>query len=152
MRFKSGSTELYEGVPFTLNNKSFPKKWLTVASDSDLAAEGITKSADLADYDSRFYTGYDSSDNLIAKNVATIKTEQKRIQSEHCRVTLTHNSDTMALSDRTLPTNWRTYRQQMRDTCDTRKDEIDACSDIASLEALLKDGGTITDWPDQPSS
>lgn len=165
MPFLLNGQPLAVDQPFTdTNGTQYPANWLRLASDEEKTAVGITWQADPLPYDGDFYVGRDSEGDLVAKpledwsetdefGVETtyegLKTFHKRQQKE-IAASLLAPSDWYVVrkaedSAAAIPAAVGTYRAAVRTTCGTREGEINACTTVAELEALLRNPDKIYD-------
>ena len=173
----------------------YPANWLRLASPAEREAVGLVEVTTPASavYDQRFYWGVDNPKQLDDVtdddgNVTTgLKTLWKAKQNEIAASLLAPSdwrvvkvlevNSSFSAAKTALPANWQTYRAAVRTACNTRQNEIDACSDVAALKELLfgsaqiqqtdDDGNGVVDsdgnavmidnpnlataWPDDPS-
>ena len=120
----------------TSDGATWTNQWATVLSDEEKTAAGITWEDDPAPFDNNFYF---SAGN--PRDVATLKTtfikQQKQIAAAALSNTdwyVTRKSE----ADTAIPSDVLTYRAAVRTVCGTRESEINAASDTAALEALMK--------------
>ena len=104
-------------------NVSFPK----VISEDTLAYYGVHKYIDneLVDYDETtnvLESSYSVEDGVWSKDyeAVAISTELAEKNIKSIRTSLLKDTDWMAMSDVTLPTEWATYRQALRDITEQR--------------------------------
>ena len=142
-----------------------PANWLRLSTERDRELLGITWVAETNQvWDQKFYWGYDSDNNLIPKQLndepevdedgndtgevqTGLKTLWKAKQNEIAASLLAPSdwrvvkeleiNSSFSAAKTAYPTEWQTYRAAVRTACNTRQDEIDACSDVAALKQLL---------------
>ena len=153
--------------PFTdANGTQYPANWLRYATAAEKAAIGITEVADPERYDQRFYWGVGNpkaledvnevdengdpvldadgnqsvSRGLKSQWVAKQKeTAGNLLASSDWYVTRKYESDV------DVPADVSTRRAAIRTTCNTRESEINACTTVAELEALLTNPAEVED-------
>lgn len=135
-----------------------PANFLRLSTKRDRELLGITWVAETSQvWDQKFYSGYDSDNNLIPKQLndepvvdidgnetgktrAGLKTLWKAKQNEIAASLLAPSDWRVIKAKETstnIPSTWKTYRAAVRTACNTRQSEIDACSDVAALKELL---------------
>lgn len=137
MPYMLDGRQLRVGRPFqTTDGVSYSQLWYTQLTADEKTALGITYEADPAPFDSNFYFSVGNP-----RDVATLKTtfikQQKQIAAAALSNTdwyVTRKSE----SDTAIPSDVSTYRAAVRTVCGTREAEINAVSDTAALEALMK--------------
>jgi len=172
MVFKLDNKTLPIDVAFTSNGINYPANWLRLTTLDEKKAIGITEVADEATYDQRFYVGVgkakelvDKTEKIDGKDVTTkgIKPDWIASQKEQAGSLLAEYDwyvTRKAEKGTAIPTNIQNYRDSIRTICKTREDEINACSDVATLKKLIdgtydsegKKTAGITDWPVNPNS
>ena len=192
MGFLLNGQPLAAGRPFTdSQGTQYPANWLQLATDDEKDAVGITWEDDPAPVDKQFYSGRDADGNAIAKSLVDVnqvdengdpvldengnqyvqlglKTQLVAKQKQQAAALLA-GSDwyvTRKAEDSTaeIPAAVLTYRASVRTISGTREGEINACTTVAELEALmtnpakvLNDSGEwiantepfLTPWPEQ---
>ena len=120
----------------TSDGATWTNQWATVLSAEEKTAAGITWVADPEPFDNDFYFSVGNP-----RDVATLKTtfikQQKQLAASALSNTdwyVTRKSET----DTAIPSDVSTYRAAVRTVCGTRESEINAVSDTAALEALMK--------------
>lgn len=133
----------------------YPANWMRLTSLAEKQAVGlvevVTPVAQI--YDQRFYWSASIPKELedvtdADGNTTTgLKTLWKQKQNE-AAASLLAPSDWRVIKAQetggTVATKWTTYRAAVRTACNTRQDEIDACSDVPALKELLYGAATIT--------
>jgi len=133
-------------IPFTAGDTQYPANWLRIASLEEKMAIGITEVEDPPFYDDRFYWGPDNPKDLDglktlwASNVNQIA------------YTLLAQSDWMvtrkAETGTDIPTEWATYRAQVRIDCTANKVLITNAADVGALAVVVS---SLT-WPQDPNA
>ncbi len=177
--------QLSDGTPipidsaFSIGTTNYPANWLRLSTAEEKTAAGIVEVADPIIYDSRFYhfdgtpkelndvNSTDKDGNLI-KNadgsqhiIYGLKTNFKKIEKEMAGTLLSKYDWYIVRKQEKgteIPTEVSTYRDEVRSACNTRENEIDACSDLASLinlyESTEQSDGTfkpnMTQYPNDP--
>ena len=130
-----------EGRAFTYNNVQYTRAGATAATFSSLGFNAVNVGARP---DDRFYvvSGPDNTGaySSTARDLATLKDQYKRQVKLEARnilrttdwlvVRLAENSDA-------LPAAVATYRDSVRTVSDDNCTKIDACADVAALQALI---------------
>tara|TARA_B100000530_G_scaffold215025_1_gene137964 strand:- start:47 stop:544 length:498 start_codon:yes stop_codon:yes gene_type:complete len=120
----------------TSDGATWTNQWATVLSDEEKTAAGITWEDDPAPFDNNFYFSVGNP-----RDVATLKTTFIK-QQKQLAATALSNTDWYVTrkseSDTAIPSDVLTYRAAVRTVCGTREAEINAASDTAALEALMK--------------
>ena len=150
----SDGTTLTLDVPFTIGETNYPANWLRLATDDEKTALGISYAADPAYYDLRFY----ESDGT-PKSLADVKDTIDGVEYNYAGVKSTMlTEEKLMMYDLLSKYDWQvvrkaekgvdidapivTYRDTIRTVYETRKAEINACTDIAAIEKLY---GTTND-------
>ena len=140
------------GRPFTHpDGRQFARNWTNYSSET-LATLGITYEADPAPFDNKYYFSAGNPRDVAELKSNAVK-EQKTVAGQMLKNTdwyVVRKSET----DTAIPSNVSTYRAAVRTVCGTRESEINAASDTAALEALMKaadkirnDAGEVVDNP-----
>ena len=175
MAFLLNGNPLAVDVPFTVGDINYPANWLRLTTKAEKEAIGITEVADAPMYDSRFYwedgtakavddeNETDKDGNLV-KNIdgsqrvklgvkTILKNEEKQIAKSllnHYDWQVVRKAEKGTAIDSAIVT----YRDGIRTAYETRKTEIDNCSDTAALVTLYdrKEDGTpnMTQYPEDP--
>ena len=130
----------------------YPANWLRLASLSEKQAIGISEVANEPSYDQQFYWGPSNPKQLNdkpavdedGKELGYTQTGLKTLWSEKQNDIA---SSTLATSDwrvikaketsTNVPADWVTYRAAVRTVCNTRQDEITACTTVEQLKELV---------------
>jgi hypothetical protein len=172
MAYTLNGITLSPGRPFTgTDGTQYPGNWLTLNSDADKEAIGIVITADPADFDSRFYFGFDDENNLIPRQLLDetsggittegLRTQYKKEQDQTAHDLLfptdwyvIRNSET---SD-TIPVGIASFRSEVRTMSGNRGSMILATTDVGQLQSLVTGAGTssivgytttlLPNWPD----
>ena len=171
MAFLLDGKPLPVNVPFTVGGINYPANWLRLTSKAEKEAIGITEVDDPKTYDSRFYwndgTAKDLDDKTETKDGVEIKTlgvkTNLKLEEKRTIEILLNRYDWQVVRKMEkgieLDSKVSTYRDGIRTTYETRKTEIDNCSDTAALVNLYSgtfdtDGSLIkfnmTQYPDDP--
>jgi len=180
MAFKLNGKPLAVDVAFTHNDINYPANWLRLTTAEEKAAIGITEVADAPTYDPRFYYGdgtakalddvdaKDKDGNLI-KNadgsqmvIQGVKSNLKQEEKQTIEILLNkYDWQVVRKAEKgtAMDSAIVTYRDGVRAAYETRKTEIDNCSDTAALVTLYgatydKDGNfekfNMTQYPQDP--
>ena len=154
MPYMLDGRRLRVGRPFKTATASYSQLWDTALSVDEKTAIGITYEADPAPFDSKYYfsagnpryldDGTDKDGNKYTGIRPGIVQEQKTTASQMLSSTdwyVVRKSET----DVAIPSNVATYRAAVRTVCGTRETEINAVSDTAALEALMKAPDKVLD-------
>lgn len=137
-----------------INGIQRPANWLRLASNEEREAAGVTEVPDPAPYDQRFYWGYDAEGNLIPKDHAQL-VEQWKQQTRTTAGTLLVPSDWMVIRETdngtTVPPDWRTWREAIRQATGNKVTAIEQTADTAALATYIT-GADYTAWPSDPST
>ena len=175
MAFKLNGNPLPLDVPFTVGTgedaTNYPANWLRLSTAEEKKAIGITEVADAPTYDSRFYWGDgtkkaldDKKETIDGVEYTTlgVKSGLKAQEKETAQSLLnTYDWQVIRKSEKgtALDSKVATYRDGIRTAYETRKTEIDNCSDTEALVTLYgntydKDGNfekhNMTQYPDDP--
>ena len=150
MPYMLDGRQLRVGRPFKTATASYSQMWVTALSDDEKTAIGITYEADPAPFDSQYYF---SAGN--PRDVADLKTGIIQKQKD-AATSLLSKSDWYVTrkyeKDTAIPSKVTTYRDAVRTACAARETEINAASDTAALETLMKKtpgtSGALTQWPE----
>ena len=180
MAFKLNGKPLAVDVAFTHNDINYPANWLRLTTAEEKTAIGITEVADAPVYDPRFYYGdgtakalddadaKDEDGNLL-KNadgsqmvIKGVKSNLKQEEKQTIEVLLNkYDWQVVRKAEKgtAMDSAIVTYRDGIRAAYETRKTEIDNCSDTAALVNLYSgtfdtDGSLIkfnmTQYPEDP--
>ena len=168
MAFKLNGNPLAVDVAFTHNDIQYPANWLRLSTAEEKTAIGITEVADAPTYDSRFYWGDGTAKALDDKTETVDGVEYKTLglksifkaQEKEVAGKFLAKYDWYVVrkieKSTAIPTAITTYRDGVRNACDTREKEIDACSNTTELVTLYgsKEDGTpnMTQYPEDPNS
>ena len=152
MPYMLDGRRLSVGRPFTHpDGRQFAGDWNRLTSD-ELKSVGITYEADPEPFDSKYYFSAGNPRDVAELKSNAVK-EQKTVAESILSQTdwyVTRKSE----SDTAIPSNVSTHRAAVRTVCGTRESEINAASDTAALEALMKaplkirnDAGEVVDNP-----
>ena len=153
MPYMLDGRRLRVGRPFNTATASYSQLWATALSEDEKIAIGITWEPDPTPFDTKYYFSAGNPRNVVELKSNAVK-EQKKIAGQTLSSTdwyVVRKSET----DVAIPSDVATYRASVRTACNTRETEINAVSDTAALEALMKapdkvldtDGETIIDNP-----
>jgi len=158
MPWKLGTKTINSGRSWTdANGNQYPSNWLTLTTDAEKKAVGLTWEAEPASFDNRFYWSAD-----VAKDVADLKTVWKA-KTKATAGTLLAPTDWYIVrkaedATTTIPTDVATYRAAVRTASGTIETAITNASDHAAFMALWNipvdsDGNPtgnapISNWPD----
>jgi hypothetical protein len=137
-------------TPFEHNGTQYPANWLRLASPEDRAAIGITEVAEQQRPDDRFYWVSGPDDNgdytAIPKDLPTLKTTWTA-QFKQTAWTLLQPSDWLVIrkqeNNTAIPTDWATYREAVRTTCELAITDMQATTDLDAFIASV----TSVQWP-----
>ena len=135
MAYTLNDTPIAYGTPFKSGEYRYTKAWWGISSDSEKTAVGIKTVADPTPYDERFYYGPDSP-----KPIASLKSIwiQEQKDTANTKIAPTDWMVIRAAEGGTaVPDDTKTYRAAVRTKCKEREDQITACSDTATLRALI---------------
>ena len=172
MAFKLDGKPLAVDVAFSHNDIQYPANWLRLASKAEKEAIGITEEADAPTYDSRFYWGDgtakalddvnakdedgnllkdENGNQIVIQGVKSILKAQEKTTAGSLLARYDWYVVRKAEKGTAIPSAIQTFRDGVRTACDTREEEIDACSDTAALVTLYssKEDGTpnMTQYP-----
>ena len=171
MAFKLDGKTLAVDVAFSHNDINYPANWLRLSTAEEKTAIGITEVADDPVYDGRFYYGDGTAKALDDKTetkdgveytILGVKSLLKAEEKETAQSLLnTYDWQVIRKSEKgtALDSKVVTYRDGIRTAYETRKTEIENCSDTAALVTLYgatydKDGNiekyNMTQYPDDP--
>lgn len=181
MAYKLNDKKLPIDKPFTIGDINYPANWLKLSTADERKALGITEEADPVIKDQRFYNIDGSAraindvnavdDNgdpvldingnqAVTKGLKTIfkdieKVTIKQLLSKYDWQVIRKIEKGIAMDSNVV-----SYRDGIRAAYETRKTEIDACSDVAALETLFgatydSEGNWVkhnmTQYPDDPN-
>ena len=181
MAYKLNGNTLPLDKAFTIGDTNYPANWLKLSTADDRTALGITEEADPVVKDQRFYNDDGSGkamadvnsvdDNgdpvldlngnqAITKGLKTIFKDQEKYTAQQLLNKYDWQVVRKAEKGTAIDSAVVTYRDGVRTAYETRKTEIDACSDAAALETLFgstydSDGKWVkynmTQYPDDPN-
>ena len=139
----------------------YPPNWLEITTDEDKLAIGITiGAAPTLTFDSNFWIGYDSDNNLIPREFVGLQSyfreEQKTTAGSLLSPTdwyVVRNTET---SD-AIPVGITSFRSEVRTVSGNRETMINATTDVGQLQSLVTGAGTssivgysttlLPEWP-----
>ena len=129
------------GKMFTYRGLKYPPTWNTWSNEYKTEMnlvwedEAVTPS-----YDDRFYSGVDSDNKLIEKNLDDLKTLWLSDTKNSCNSQL-QSTDWYAIrkadTGTAIPDNITKYRTDTRTACKTIEDKITACSSVDDFKKLF---------------
>ena len=146
-----------EGTQFTLGDATYPPQWLNQSTPEQKAAIGLVEVvATNSPADQTYYwvsetlNGAELTYTNTPKDLDTVK-ENAVIQVNNTAYSLLFPSDWMVVkaveTQGTVPTDWNTYRADVRFTANTTKDALAIATtvdEIANIIANMK-------WPHDPN-
>lgn len=158
----------------TIGDVNYPSNIFSVWSSDDLEGIGIYDVViDNTNYKNpEYYINTDQSftfaDDTVtasygtatARDLDTLKTNHKKIIDDQA-YSLLQSNDWLVIRNQeagtAIPSDWSTFRTNVRSTAATMKGLIDDVSDVPSLEALYVYSGNpatrpLGEWPTAPSS
>ena len=145
------------GTPFTYNGKQYTKAGATHETFMSL---GFTQVIIQQRPDDRFYvvSGPDNTGAYTAteRDLAELKTQYK-LETKQTAFRMISGTDwyvirllELGTTTASVPGEISTYRAAVRTASDARCAEIDACNDVAALEALIN--AEETQFPEAPET
>ena len=175
MAYTLDGKTLRVGRPFTgTDGTQYPGNWLGLSSDAEKEAIGIVITVELPDYDSRFWFGYDSDDNLIPRQFEDIGPDPvSGVTTTGLRTQFEEDQDRSAYG-LLAPNDWYVTRKYERNVdipvgivsfrsevigiTTQRQEMILATTDNGQLESLVTGAGTssivgytttlLPNWPE----
>jgi hypothetical protein len=136
-------------VPFEANGTLFPANWLSLSTSEEREAQGISEVPDPPKFDHRFYTGFTASGTLIPIDHATLLpvwTEETQRTANY----LLGPTDWTVVREidngTPVPSGIKTWRQDIRNFCETKVNSINATSTTDEL-AVYINGQEYSYWP-----
>ena len=130
------------GKMFTYRGLKYPPTWNTWSNEYKTEMnlvwedEAVTPS-----YDDRFYSGVDSDNKLIEKNLDDLKTLWLSDTKNSCNSQL-QSTDWYVIrkadTGTAIPDNITKYRTDTRTACKTIEDKITACSSVDDFKKLFE--------------
>ena len=158
--------QLRPGRAFTHNGVQYPANWLRLTSWAEKAAIGITEVPDPAPVDTRFYWDTnvpkrledepavdENDDSILDENGVQVintglKTQWKE-QQDQTAYSLLAPTDWYVVrkyeNDVAIPVGVTSFRSEVRNVCEGRKNAIDSATDVPSLVGIVTFYGL--DWP-----
>lgn len=141
-------------VAFTLNEIQYPANFLRLSTEEEKQALGIVWVDPGPSWDQRFYWGYDQDGALIPKDHAQL-VEQWKQQTRTTAGTLLAPSDWLVIRETdngtAVPTDWRTWREAIRQATGDKVTAIEQTADTAALATYIT-GADYTAWPSDPNT
>ena len=180
MAFLLNGNPLAVDVPFTVGETNYPANWLRLTTKAEKEAIGITEVADAPVHDSRFYWNDgtaktltdtnqvdENGDPLLDENgnqVVTLGVKSVlKGQEKEIAKSLLNEYDWQVIrkaeKGTAIDSAVATFRDGIRTAYETRKTEIENCSDTAALVTLYgatydSDGNfekfNMTQYPEDP--
>ena len=175
MAFLLNGKPLGVDVPFTVGDINYPANWLRLSTAEEKTAIGITEIENPKVYDLRFYWTDgtekkitdtnevdENGDPLLDLNgnqvvnfgvKSLLKAQEKNTAN---KLLAKYDWQVVRKMEKGVDMDYKvsTYRDTVRTAYETRKTEIDNCSDTAALVSLYgsKEDGTpnMTQYPDDP--
>lgn len=149
MAHKLNGKVLRPGRPFVdANGIQYPGDWLYKTTQEEKEAIGIEIVPDPEPYNSRFYTGYDSDGNLVERDYVGIQSSYREEQDKTA-YSLLASTDWYVTrkyeKDIDIPVGIASFRDAVRDVCESRKVLLDGATDLTSLVGIVTFAGL--DWP-----
>lgn len=157
MGYYIGSRALPMDRPWTADNGTqYPANWLRLSSTADRDAIGVSWGAEAETWDQRFYWSPTLAKQLddktetvdgVETTTTGLKTQWKAGQNQIAGSLIAPSDWRIIKAKETgtnIPTAWKTYRAAVRTSCNTRQNEIDACTTVEALKELLFGSATIT--------
>jgi len=140
-------------TPFTdAKGTKYPANWLRLSTAEEKAAIGITEVPDPAQYDQRFYWGYDAEGHLIPKDHGQL-VEQWSQQTRTTAGTLLAPSDWMVIREADNGTvvsqDWKDWRESIRVAAGIKNAAIAMTADTDALAGYIT-GPDYNAWPVDP--
>jgi len=139
-----------EGTPFEINEISYPANWLNLSTPEEKAAVGIVDVV-YGEQPSDVYYWISQDAPVYADGVVTVDytaTPKDLFTLQNNAVTAVQQQAYSILlpsdwrvvkgyeTKSEIPTDWNTWRQEIRNQCDAQIVAITACTDVAALAAL----------------
>jgi hypothetical protein len=139
-----------EGTPFEINEISYPANWLNLSTPEEKAAVGIVDVV-YGEQPSDVYYWISQDAPVYADGVVTVDytaTPKDLFTLQNNAVTAVQQQAYSILlpsdwrvvkgyeTKTEIPTDWNTWRQEIRTQCDDQIVAITACTDVAELAAL----------------
>ena len=130
------------GKMFTYRGLKYPPTWNTWSDDYKIAMKLVWEDdAVPPSYDDRFYSGVDSDNKLIEKNLDDLKTLWLSDTKNSCNSQL-QSTDWYVIrkadTGTAIPDNITKYRTDTRTACKTIEDKITACSSVDDFKKLFE--------------
>lgn len=141
----------------------YPREIFRTLSKAELAELGITP-ARVVTPDQRYHnTGSETLTLVDGETVISYATTDKDV--DQLKIIMKENvksiaSSTLAHSDwmthresdggTTMPSDWKTYRSDVRAMSNTKEVEVDALADLDAIKAYDEAGGVGGGWPKDP--
>jgi hypothetical protein len=140
-------------TPFkTPDGTQYPANWLRLSTAEEKEAIGITEVPDPAQYDQRFYWGYDAEGHLIPKDHAQL-VEQWTAQTRTTANSLLSPTDWIIIREadngKAADPVLKTWREEIRLAAGTKVTAINATADTDALAAYIT-GADYSAWPVDP--
>lgn len=187
MAFQFNGQEIYPGKPFASEDGTqYPSNWATVFTQDQKNELGITETVDAVAVDGRFYKSENEPKSL--EDIPLVDTEGAPILDENGNQRidiglknqwiLIQKAQAAGLLTKTdwyvtrksennaaIPDSISSYRTSVRTISGTREEQINACTTVDSLAALVTNTPTIlnssgewvtntephlTPWPEEP--
>ena len=148
--------------PFKTAGTQFPSNWLRLSTAVDREAYGITFVEEGPSFDSRFYTGFDSDGNLIAKDLDELLAFYKR-EVNQIAGGLLSKTDWMVIRKAdigtAIPDSYVSWRQSIRNCNEAKITALTLITTLSDLityvDTVTTDGDASADyiyWPAEPAA
>lgn len=145
-------TTLSMDAPWSYQGVRYPANWLRLSTEADREQLGIVWVPDPQPYDQRFQWGWTEGGQPIWKDHTQL-VEQWTQQTRTTAGALLAPSDWLVVREldngTPMPTEWKTWRQDIRLASETKVAAIAATADTASLAAYIT-GADYPVWPSDP--
>lgn len=142
-------------APFSHDGVNYPGNWLRLSTPEERAALGIQEVADPLLWDPRFYFGVDQDGNPIPRDHSELVTEWETATKAAAN-NLLSPSDWLVVrsvdNGTAIPTDWQTWREQIRLETGTKLAAITATTTTQELAGYVT-GLEYNSWapdPDHP--
>ena len=153
MAFLLDGQPLAVDTPFkTPDGTQYPANWLRLSTAEEKEAIGITEVPDPAQYDQRFYWGYDAEGHLIPKDHVQL-VEQWTAQTRTTANSLLSPTDWIIIREadngKAADPVLKTWREEIRLAAGSKVYEIGQTTDTDALAAYIT-GADYPAWPVDP--
>lgn len=154
---------IYGGQPFTVDGNQYPANWCYLATPEEKAAIGMVDVINMQEPNPEYYWVTQQNPVYVPeKNIVEIEytSEPKDLDTVKNTAFNTINSTAYSILSPTdwmvtkafetntpVPPDWNTWRESIRTTANTTRDQVAACVDVDEVQNVMMS----ISWPPSPN-